>query len=97
MLFPHDPSVQYSEMAPLMTRVKEALSAFPIKGKVGFVMVGCVVYRSSFEPRDKPNHQTQFLYDLGIPERGGLMPYIVPKGPASEVRLIPDLRNSTAD
>jgi hypothetical protein len=98
ILFPHDPSVQHSGMGTLMTKVNQALAVSPIKGKVGFVMVGCVVYRSSFEPRNKPNHQTRFIYDLGIPQSwGGWMPYILPQGVATDIRLIQDFRGYTAD
>jgi len=98
VLFPHALVVQNSGMAALMTKINAAVAASPIKGKVGFAMVGCVVYRSSFEPLNTPNHQTRFIYDLGIPEAGGVwMPYVFPTGIASELRLISTFRTFTAD
>ncbi len=51
MLFPHDPFTQQSSIGPFMKTVNEAANANSngLQGKVGFVLVGCVVYRSSFE------------------------------------------------
>ena len=81
-----------------MSKVNQALMASPVKGKVGFVMVGCVVYRSSFEPISRPNHQTGFIYELGIPQPGGgWMPFIASTGIVPDLQLIPTLRHYTAD
>jgi hypothetical protein len=98
ILFPHSPEVQISGMGPLMSKVNAAMAGSPIKGKVSFVMVGCVCYRSSFEDPKAPNHQTRFIYDLGIPETfGGWMPYIVPQGTAAKLQLIATFKTFTAD
>jgi hypothetical protein len=98
VLFPHIPAIQYLRIGPLMSKVNQALAVSPIPGKVGFVMVGCVVYRSSFEPSDRPNHQTRFVYDLGIPQSGGgYLPYIIPRGAASTLRFITTPWTFTAD
>ena len=58
-------------------------------GKVAFVVVGCVWYRSSFEPSTNPIHQTRFIYWLGKPlDFGGFQPYVNPSGIATELQLI---------
>lgn len=81
-----------------MSKVNAAMAGSPIKGKVGFVMVGCVCYRSSFEDPKTPNHQIRFIYDLGIPQQwGGWMPYVIPTGVAADLRLITGFRSFTAD
>ena len=98
ILFPHTPVVELSGMGPLMSKVHAAMERSPLKGKVSFVMVGCVCYRSSFEDSKLPNHQIRFIYDLGIPESwGGWMPFIAPNGTATDLRLIPTFRTFTAD
>lgn len=98
ILFPHSPMVQVSGMGPLMSKVNEALIHSPIKGKVSFVMVGCVAYRSSFEDPTGPNHQTRFMYRLGIPQSfGGWLPFVQPEGTAINLRLIEGFDTFTAD
>jgi len=46
-----------------MKDIEEAAkrNAKGLEGKVGFVLVGCVCYRSSFEPESNPTHQTRFI------------------------------------
>jgi hypothetical protein len=91
MLFPKDPWVEHQTVGPTMETVMKAASSSPtlLSGKVGFVLVGCVCYRSSFEPQTNPTHQTRFIYYLAkvLPE-GGFLPYIVPSGVASELQLV---------
>jgi hypothetical protein len=91
MLFPKDPMVQQSSVGPPMETVIKAANANSssgLVGKVGFVLVGCIAYRSSFEPKTDPTHQTRFIYLLGQPVDGGTMPYVVPKGTAGSLQLI---------
>lgn len=91
MLFPHDPFVQTSVMGPFMDAVNKAAESRTdsLRGKAGFVMVGCVVYRSSLEPPTAPAHVTKFMYWLGIPSQdGAIQPYIEPIGVADKLRLI---------
>jgi hypothetical protein len=58
-------------------------------GTAGFVLVGCVFYRSSFEPSSTPTHQTRFMYYLGKPiPDGGFLPNVIPRGIAIDLRLI---------
>jgi ElaB/YqjD/DUF883 family membrane-anchored ribosome-binding protein len=98
ILFPHSPMVQVSTMGPSMSTVNNSLSHSPVKGKVSFVMVGCVCYRSSFENPRLPNHQTRFIYRLGIPQSfGGWYPFVAPEGTASELQLIADFDTFAAD
>jgi len=57
-------------------------------GKVAFALVGCVCYRSSFEPDGSRPHQTGFIYYLGEPMNGGAMqPFVYPSGVASKLQL----------
>jgi hypothetical protein len=61
----------------------------PIAGKVAFVMVGCVVYRSPLNPDGTRPYITGFLYHLGeIQQWGGIQPFITPKGTANKLRLV---------
>jgi len=100
-LFPHDPSIEQSSVGPQMPKVAEAVirnEARDINGKVAFVLVGCVCYRSSFEKPDAPTHQTRFMYYLGVPQKeGGFQPYIFPQGVAADLRLITIPDGFTAD
>src|ERR1039457_6672065 len=67
MLFPKDPQTQVSTVGPFMETVikAEVTNSEGLSGKVGFVLVGCVCYRSSFEPKSIPTHETRFMYYLG--------------------------------
>jgi len=99
-LFPHDPSIQQSIVGPQMPKVAEATirNEPGLNGKVAFVLVGCVFYRSSFEPRSMSTHQTRFIYWLGVPySEGGFQPYVIPSGVAGELRLITMPDGFTAD
>ena len=99
ILFPHTPQIINATMGPLMSKVNQALAISPIKGQVGFVMVGCIAYRSSFEPLSRPNHQTRFIYELATPTQppGGWSLYIIPSGMASNLRLLITPSTFTAD
>jgi hypothetical protein len=89
VLFPHDPKRERMGMGPPMSKVNEAKAKNAlIPGKVGFVLVGCVSYRSSFESDTAFGHQTRFIYRLGIPHDGVFQPYIDPVGTADQLRLI---------
>jgi hypothetical protein len=90
MLFPKDPFVQDSRVGPPMKVVQDAasLNQHGLSGKVGFVLVGCVCYRSSFEATTKPLHETRFIYWLGEPQNGGgIQPYVEPHGVADKLQL----------
>jgi hypothetical protein len=89
MIFPKDPFIQNMTVGGYMknvTPVAEANKVVP--GQVGFVLVGCVCYRSSFEPKSDPTHQTRFVYYLGKVQQFGIMPYVLPEGIASDLQLI---------
>jgi hypothetical protein len=91
VLFPKEPFVQNSAMGPFMDAVTKAAdsSTGDLRGKAGFVLVGCVVYRSSFEPPTAPAHETKFIYWLGARDQeGGIQPYVNPIGVADSLRLI---------
>jgi hypothetical protein len=92
VLFPKDqPFVQEEGVGPFMEDVKKAMKTYPaeFQGKVEFLLVGCVVYRSSFEPPSAPAHETKFTYWLGEPQtQGGMLPLVEPIGTASNLRLI---------
>jgi hypothetical protein len=90
MLFPKDSMVQQSSIGPYMEVVNKAAFANTggLQGKVGFVLTGCVVYRSSFQSPESPSYQTKFLYLLGEPmPSGGIQPYVRPIGVANKLRL----------
>jgi hypothetical protein len=84
-MFPHDPMLySYAE-----TIAKDQI--VPIKdnapgmggkvGQVGFILAGCVTYRSSFENPTVPSHETLFEYWIAKPaERGGVIPFLDPVG-----------------
>jgi hypothetical protein len=94
ILFPHSPTTQISGIGPTMSTVTQSM----VGGKVSFVMVGCVCYRSSFEDPKTPNHQTRFIYRLGIPQPwGGWYPFVLPTGTASTLRLIASFNTFSAD
>lgn len=100
--FPHDPWDDDSIVGPSMATIREVMKKSendPIaKDKVAFVLVGCVSYRSSFEPQNTPNHETKFLYWLGIPVGSwGMYPYVTPNGTAEKLRLIEVPTNFSAD
>jgi hypothetical protein len=91
MLFPKDPFVQNSTVGPPMEAVIKAAEANSIglPGKVGFVLVGCICYRSSFEPTTNPFHETRFIYYLGKPDgEGGIQPFVQPTGIANDLQLV---------
>lgn len=105
-MFPHDPSVSNSTVGVAMDKVRAAeLHDRPsrpsirippnssLDGTVGFVIVGCVFYRASFEPEDRPTHQTRFMYRLAVPHgEMTFYPWVSPVGVASSLQLlaIPD-------
>jgi hypothetical protein len=100
VLFPHDPMVRVSGMGPPMSTINKAIdanaaSAAPmyksnLAGKVAFVMVGCVIYRSSFDDEGTRPHVTGFLYRMGEPlnnEAQVIHPFISPVGTADKLQL----------
>ena len=100
--FPHDPWDEGSIVGPSMATIREVMKESekdPIaKDKVSFVLVGCVSYRSSFEPESAPNHETRFLYLLGAPGGDGVMyPYVIPSGTADKLALIEVPTNFSTD
>jgi hypothetical protein len=103
LLFPHDPFIEGREVGPTMGTISEftihktGLPKSRIDGTVAFVVIGCVCYRSSFEPVTNPTHQTRFMYWLGKPEGSGFFPNVVPRGIADQLRLISMPFNYTAD
>lgn len=102
VLFPHDPLVQTSSMGPLMSTVQEAVEnntpymqkffkgtgPNPLIGKVAFVMVGCVLYRSSFDKDGTRPYETGFTYRLGEPRDALMFPWVSPKGIADKLQLL---------
>jgi hypothetical protein len=90
MLFPKDPFIQNMGVGGYMKDVIPVAKANKIlPGKVGFVLVGCVCYRSSFEPKSDPTHQTRFVYYLGeVQKGGGFIPDVLPIGTAAHLHLI---------
>lgn len=100
MLFPKDPFVQQSTIGPMMSVVYHAANSNTgdLRGKAAFILVGCVVYKSSFEPLGSPTHQTRFMYWLGEPSKdGGFNPWVVPMGVADKLRLIMMSEGFSAD
>ena len=101
VLFPHDPAVQNSGMGTSISTIQKAVEAnnaspllshgpkpSPLAGKVAFVMIGCVVYRSPLDPDGTRPYMTGFLYHLGEPQGwGGIQPFVTPKGTADKLQL----------
>jgi hypothetical protein len=81
-LFPNEPFVEVHSVGPPMNRVLDAArdNIEGLKGKVGFVLVGCVSYRAPLQTQDQPSHETLFMYFLGRTDRVGLNPYVEPSG-----------------
>ena len=77
--------------------INPSIALPPAVDKAGFVLVGCVCYKASFESADAPTHQTRFMYFLGTPMEGVFQPYIVPKGTANNLQLITAPLGFTAD
>lgn len=92
IIFPHsDPLMAYSMVGVTMKQVEAATikDSSTINGKVAFVLVGCVTYRSPVQPKGSPNHETKFFYELGVPmDDGAWMPYIYPRGAAPQLQII---------
>jgi hypothetical protein len=87
-LFPRDPKVEQDAVGLVMSKVNDASAHSMLKGKVAFVLVGCVYYRTPLESLDSPRHETTFFYWLESPMGNGLeMPYVSPSGVASRLRL----------
>jgi hypothetical protein len=101
VLFPRDPFVQISHTGPLMSTVKQAVAnnmsnmgnlfkgkgPNPLIGKVGFVMVGCVVYRSSLDRDGTRPDVTGFMYYLAESKDGLMYPWVTPTGTADKLQL----------
>jgi hypothetical protein len=93
-VFPNDPFVEVQTVGPPMNLVFQAVSQNTggMKGKVGFVLVGCVSYRAPLQTEDQSRHETRFLYYLGNPDPAGLLvPFVEPSGIANlQLVAIPD-------
>jgi hypothetical protein len=89
-LFPHDPHIQQSNVGPTMESITDAMrqEQSALRGKAGFILVGCVCYKASFESENTPSHQTRFMYFLGVPQDVGFNPYVAPSGVANQLLLI---------
>jgi hypothetical protein len=110
ILFPKHQSSETQAMALTPAVLAEAKAA-NTNGLVGVAIVGCVWYRTIFEPKSTPSHQTQFAYLLakrigpssttvaalysGIPV--GIEPYMEPTGIHGELELIPQTEGNSAD
>jgi hypothetical protein len=106
VLFPRDHrsevsviDISMSEVAKNVThgRLGSDGKQSSLNGTVGFAIVGCVYYRSSFDLDNAPTHQTRFLYALGIPDERSFTALIIPKGVASQLGLISFGFGLTAD
>jgi hypothetical protein len=103
ILFPKDPFSQKSEMGPSMDSVNKMTEEIPVgtialKGKVAFVMVGCVCYRSPVESESAALHETKFVYRLGeLQSNGTVRTYVVPDGIANNLDLIKAPEGFSAD
>jgi hypothetical protein len=95
--FPHDPLDEGQIVGATMVDIKKVIDEDQknptAKGtfgsKVSFVLIGCVNYRSSFEPEDAPRHQTAFFYWLGVPTGDGTwFSAVAPSGVAAQLQLI---------
>lgn len=89
-LFPHDPQVSISTIGPTMDAVASAgVKTGTLAGRVGFMLVGCVVYRFAFEAESMPTHQTRFAYMLGVPaQEGAFNVFVSPIGVARDLRVV---------
>jgi hypothetical protein len=93
VLFPKDSFRQTSQIGGEMQTVNRMAKLNKIvPGKVGFVLVGCVAYRSSFEPETAPAHETKFIYRLAERPHGAIegpvQPFVVPTGVAGKLQLV---------
>jgi hypothetical protein len=102
VLFPKDPLVEESGGGPLMSDVAKAVEnnkpfmerfykgsgPNTLLGKVAFVMVGCVAYRSSLDEEGTRPDITGFMYRLGELSDGLYSPFVEPKGVADKLQLI---------
>jgi hypothetical protein len=84
-LFPNEPFVELQTVGPPMKQVIQAArdNVEGLKGKVGFVLVGCVSYRAPLQTQDQPRHETLFMYYLGRTDGDGFNPYFEPSGSAN--------------
>jgi hypothetical protein len=91
VIFAKDTSTGGQGVGPSMADIQKVMDSTPqLKGKIGFVLVGCASYRSSFEPESTPRHETFFFYWLGVlgPSGNGMNPWVDPTGTASQLTLI---------
>ncbi len=88
VMFPKEPPLVHgSHLSQPMEVINKAASESS-DGKVGFVVVGCVMYNFAFEPKGSPTHQTRFLYYLAVQQDGGFNAHVLPQGTASQLGLI---------
>jgi hypothetical protein len=93
-VFPRDPLIENLGVGTTMAIIRSAevhgKDFQRLDGAVSLVLVGCVCYRSSFEPMGAPTHPTRFIYSLMEPRPEGLwMPYIFPQGIAERLVIMP--------
>ncbi len=81
-LFPNESFIETHSVGTPMNRVLDVArdNVEGLKGKIGFVLVGCVCYRTPIQAEDQPSHETLFMYFLGRTDRVGLNPYVEPSG-----------------
>jgi hypothetical protein len=85
-MFPHDPilysyneTISKNQIVPIKDNAPGMGGAKV--GQVGFILAGCVTYRSSFEDPTVPSHETLFEYWIAKPvQRGGVIPFLDPVG-----------------
>ncbi len=77
---------------PATITASEIQAALTVRGKVPgppgeveLILVACVSYQGSFQARIR---HSAYGFALGIPESGGDMAYIIPKGTYDNVRLV---------
>jgi hypothetical protein len=94
-IFPHDKLPGGSGFGDVMSRLDPYIirEKSILNGKIAFVLVGCVWYRSPLESASAPTHQTRFMYVLGVPVQspfgeGPSQPYILPSGTADNLRIV---------
>ena len=86
VLFPKDVHKDLAVLRPDAATVRAIANQPSPLGKVAFMLVGCVTYRSSF---DKTPHQTTFIYSLAsnTAETGVFQPYMDASGVATDFHL----------
>lgn len=96
-IFPHDPETTQNALDFPMDRAMKSVTKGQVgsdgktsilNGTLGFAVVGCVYYRSPFEPLSVPTHQTRFFYALGVQSKESFTVFIAPTGIAAQLKMI---------